>query len=75
MNQFDVGSMTAAGGAGTFIIDDLGYDTSNWVGAISSPPSVGPAFTVWNGTTEKPAVVTVWNGSTEKPLNSKLIQT
>lgn len=41
--------------------------------AGGTPPSAGPTFKIWNGTTELPATASLWTGTAEVPLQLSAI--
>ncbi|WP_223690122.1 hypothetical protein [Leifsonia poae] len=55
-----------------------GSQTVTWTGAATGAavmgfalnplPDPGFAWSIWDGTTERPATVTIWDGATEKPV-------
>ncbi len=71
-SRVEVGSVNANPTVGTYWVDTiLGTDSAaDWIGRApgdGAGPSFGMALTIWNGTSEVPAILTYWDGATETP--------
>lgn len=69
-----------ASGNSIVIVANASTDGGNWYQAINESQygtfaasySLGPSWSVWDGTTEQPATATVWDGSAEQAVTTEV---